>query len=231
MRHCAAHPVPIRDPVKRSLAPDVERGMAESWAVDPDVRMLAMARPLDPTASAAGGETADVIIHAYEAYQRDIHNFLRASVRNPDAADDLTQETFIRLVREVRGGRTPDNVRAWLYTVAAHLVTSRARRAAVAERFKAILAIRGHAESPEDVTVHGEEQALLRRALARLPADGRTAVLLAAHGFAGAEIARVLGRTQGATRTLLCRSRIRLREHYLSEAGATDTVRGRRRRA
>jgi RNA polymerase sigma-70 factor (ECF subfamily) len=151
-------------------------------------------------------------VDAYEAWQRDIFSFLRAATRDSDVAEDLTQETFIRLLREVQAGRTPNNVRAWLYTVASHLVTSRGRRMVVADRFKAILAIRGSVESPEGDTLRREQHDEMHRALAQLPVDGRTALLLSAHGFSGQEIATVLGRTEGATRTLLCRARVRLRE-------------------
>ena len=162
-----------------------------------------------------GSVGSDVLLEAYDAYQRDIHGFLRAATRDPDAAEDLTQETFIRLFKEIQAGRTPENVRAWLYTVATNLVTSRGRRMAVAERFKSVLAIRGSADSPEQETVRTERQDIVQRALAKLPTDDRTALLLSAHGFAGRDIAAVLGRSEGATRTLLTRARIQLRERVL----------------
>ena len=46
----------------------------------------------------------------------------------PGVAEDLLQEAFLRLTREVRADRTPDNVRAWLYRVGANLAVSRGRR-------------------------------------------------------------------------------------------------------
>ena len=55
-------------------------------------------------------------------------------------------------------------------------------------------------------------------ALAELPVDDRTALMLAAHGFSGREIAAALGRSELATRSLICRARIRLRERLESEA-------------
>lgn len=169
-----------------------------------------LASPVHLDARPSGA--TDTVREAFESYQRDIHSFLRAATRDVEVAEDLTQETFIRLVNEVRAGRTPDNIRAWLYTVASHLVTSRARRNKVAERFKSIIAIRSSAESPEREALRNEQQGAMHHALARLPADSRTALLLSAHGFSGQEIGRVLGRTEGATRTLLCRARIKLRE-------------------
>jgi RNA polymerase sigma-70 factor (ECF subfamily) len=201
--------------LKRPAGTRVEPGVTERWAAEPATRIVTLARSLGSQADRS--THVDVVADAYQAFQRDIHGFLRAAVRDAEAAEDLTQETFIRLVREVRAGRAPDNVRAWLYTVASHLVTSRARRAAVAERFKAVLAIRGSAEGPETYAIRGEEHADVRRALAKLPADARTVLLLAAHGFSGREIARVLGRSEGAARTLLCRSRVKLREQLTAD--------------
>ena len=55
-------------------------------------------------------------------------------------------------------------------------------------------------------------------ALAALPADGRIALVMAAHGSTGQEIAAALGKSETATRTALYRARIRLREQ-LSEGG------------
>jgi RNA polymerase sigma-70 factor (ECF subfamily) len=157
-------------------------------------------------------DAGPIVIEAYDAFQRDIHAFLRGATRDPETAEDLTQETFMRLLREVRAGRTPENVRAWLYAVAANLVTSRGRRLVVAERFKSILADRGVGEDPAHDLVRAERRALVQRGLGRLPVDDRTALLLSAHGFSGREIAHILGRTEGATRSLLTRARIRLRE-------------------
>lgn len=203
---------------QRSVDPDVSTPVSsEPWIADmePRVSLLGGPRPSPVHARGVTAESSDLLVQAYDAYQRDIHGFLRAATRDPDIAEDLTQETFIRLLKEIQAGRTPDNIRAWLYTVATNLVTSRGRRLAVAERFKSVLAIRGSAESPEQETVRAERQDIVQRALARLPTDDRTALLLSAHGFAGREIAAVLGRSDGATRTLLTRARSRLRECVL----------------
>jgi len=44
-----------------------------------------------------------------------------------------------------------------------------------------------------------------------LPGDARAALLLSAHGYSGAEIALHIGRSELATRSLICRHRSRLR--------------------
>ncbi len=191
---------------------------SETWVVEVDPRtpIAAGPRPGPVGVGRASEDAGPLVMEAYDAFQRDIHAFLRGATRDAETAQDLTQETFMRLLREVRAGRSPDNVRAWLYAVAANLVTSRGRRLAVAERFKSVLADRGVGEDPAHDLVRAERRALVQRGLSRLPVDDRTALLLSAHGFSGREIAHILGRTEGATRSLLTRARIRLRER-LSE--------------
>ena len=73
---------------------------------------------------------------------------------------------------------------------------------------------------PETMTLDLERYQALREALDELNLTDRTAVLMAAHGYRGPEIAARLGRTQSATRTLLCRARGRLRARLTAEGFA-----------
>ena len=57
--------------------------------------------------------------------------------------------------------------------------------------------------------------------LGELGADARTALLMAANGFNGLEIADAIGRSPNATRTLMCRSRLQLRARLTSLAAET----------
>src|SRR6185436_104307 len=65
---------------------------------------------------------------AFESYHAELYNFLRRSTRDEGAAEDLLQEAFLRLTREVEAGRTPEHIRGWLYRVASNLAISRGRR-------------------------------------------------------------------------------------------------------
>jgi DNA-directed RNA polymerase specialized sigma24 family protein len=64
-----------------------------------------------------------------------------------------------------------------------------------------------------------EEQQAVLTALDSLGPTDRTALLLAAHGYRGSEIASRIGRSEGATRTLLCRARSKVRTQLI-EVGA-----------
>jgi RNA polymerase sigma factor (sigma-70 family) len=152
----------------------------------------------------------------YLQYRGEILAFLIPMTRDREVAEDVLQDTFIRLIREARAGRMPDNPRAWLYRVAANLAISRGRRVATWLRIVPRLLDRREPPRPEAEFLHRERDAELHAALARLQPDGRAALLLAAQGFNGHEIATFIGRSEPATRTLLYRSRIELRR--LAEA-------------
>ena len=156
-----------------------------------------------------------VVIAAWADHHEEIHAFLVRTTRDAEVAEDFLQESFLRLTREIRAGRPPDNVRAWLYRVAANLATSRARRIAASLRGFARIAVtpivRRTEELPEARCLEREGRAALVAAVGELTPDARAALLLSSEGFSIPEIAAAIWRTPLATRTLLWRTRVRLR--------------------
>ena len=114
-------------------------------------------------------------------------------------------------------------MRPWLYRVAGNLVVSRARRVLSARRWFERIGVPQHreavAEAPERRLLDRDAFADLDGVLKRLPPDARTALLLAAEGFTGHEIAKAIGRSEVATRTLLCRARVRVRHDLVGSGG------------
>jgi RNA polymerase sigma-70 factor, ECF subfamily len=161
-----------------------------------------------------GVNPTDWVEAVYEEFHSEIYSFALRSTREVAAAEDATQEAFIRLLREARENRAPDDPRAWLYRVISNLVISGGRRATVAQRWRAVIARRETPTnpSPEATAMRRERRDAVQIALDALSPDARTALLLAANGFSGREIAHSLGRTELATRALLCRARTHLRE-------------------
>ncbi len=197
----------------------------------PDSVALSMDDPLPPNEDAVFALSAirsipptayddALIVDAFDRHQGELNAFAIQLTRDPDVAADLVQEAFLRLVKETKVGRAPDNVRAWLYRVITNLSTSRGRRSTVAARWQGHLVQRGVAEAPETDYLEMETTVEIRRLLAGVSKDERTALLLSAHGFSGAEIAAVLGRTHLATRALLCRARARLRDEAVAMEAA-----------
>jgi RNA polymerase sigma-70 factor (ECF subfamily) len=147
----------------------------------------------------------------YDAHRAELFAFLIRMCRDRDTAEDILQEAFIRLIREARAGRMPREVRPWLYRVAANAAISGGRHGAVWTRLVPRLLDRREPAIPESEFLRSERDAELHDALAKLAPDARAALLLAAQGFDGHEIAASIGRSEGATRTLLCRTRAQLR--------------------
>ncbi len=160
--------------------------------------------------------TADsAVIAAWTDHHNEIYAFLIRTTRDPEVAEDLLQEAFLRLTREVRANRTPDNVRAWLYRVGANLAVSRGRR--ITSAFRGIARIVTSPgfdrteDAPEVSYISREGRADLVEALAELRPEARAALLMSSEGFNGHEIAEAVGRSESATRTMLCRARMQVR--------------------
>jgi len=167
-----------------------------------------------PLVSFAARDADDFVVAAFEAHRDELFSFLARTTRDDGEAEDLVQESFLRLSREARAGRYPEQVRAWLYRVASNLAMSRFRRRSVVNRFLGRFGaseVFGEVGSPEAAAIHRERQVSMERALAALPSEARLALILAGEGFSGREIAKAIGRSEAATRTLVCRARIRLR--------------------
>ena len=148
---------------------------------------------------------------AYELHHGALVRRLTMLTRHADVAEDLAQEAFLRFAREVEAGRAPDDPGAWLHRVAGNLVASRGRHLTVVDRRAGELPRPDAPESPEALVIESEMNGALRTALAEMSPTDRDALMLAAQGYRGPEIAASIGRTPGATRTLLCRARTKAR--------------------
>jgi len=163
----------------------------------------------------------DSLAHLYEECHVDLFGYVASLTRDVDAAQDVVHEAFARLVRETANGRLVAEPRAWLYRVCTNLSFSRARRHAAAERWQARFgrpAPTDVHEPAEDAVLRRERDLQLHQALRALPRDHQAALLLAAEGFSGREIATILGRSEGATRNMLWRSRLTLRDGLEADA-------------
>lgn len=149
-----------------------------------------------------------VVEDVYVAFAADLRRFVGARTRDADSAEDIVQEAFVRLAVASRASRDPKNPRAWLVRVAQNLIISRSRRATVASRGAAQLAMEEISpHSPETLFLSSERRRALDLALEVVGVSARTSLVLAAHGYTCREIAERLGRSEGATRTIMCRAR------------------------
>lgn len=147
-----------------------------------------------------------------EMYPR-LWAFLVRTTREPALAQELAQESFVRLLGS-RGAALPaDQRRAYLFRIAGNLARDAGRRRA-RERTSPF-------ENAQDPAAPEPAEPMGRRAAHALSglSERERKLLWLAHveGFAHAEIARLLGLTAGSVRVLLHRARRRFRDLFDAE--------------
>ncbi len=177
-----------------------------------EAKLLDDARRGDPAAFA----------DLFARHEADLFRFARYLARDPDLAEELYQETWLRVARRLRDGdrRLPTDVRKWLFTVAANLFRDELRKRRVRRRIDggsldadtSTVGERATARNPEI-----SEQIALRegldRALGALSERQRTAFLLVhAEGFKLREVAAVLQVAEGTVKSMLHRAAAIMRE-------------------
>src|SRR5436190_1352939 len=67
-------------------------------------------------------------LELFEEQGTAVYRFARALLRHHQDAEDVVQETFVKLLRHLTDGGNADNLRGWIFTVAAHAARDRQRR-------------------------------------------------------------------------------------------------------
>ncbi|HEY3359444.1 MAG TPA: RNA polymerase sigma factor [Polyangia bacterium] len=160
---------------------------------------------------------------AYARYRAPVYGFLLRLARRPFLADDLLQETWLKLARHATRLRADTNLRAWLFTVARNQFRSYRRWAVLdADRLREVgLGGRAAPPSPFEDAAATETERRLEGALAALPVKYREALLLVAvEGLGQEEVAPMLGLSPENLRQRLARGRAMLRERLGAPAAA-----------
>ena len=150
----------------------------------------------------------------YTETYADLVRFLHRKVWDIDRAQDLAQEVFVKAL-----DKSPDDPRAWLFTVANNLARDEAR--AAVRKKKHLVLIKGEAEARQetapqlaDETERREQVEIVRKALDTLSETDRTVLLLWDAGFNYDEIAEQTELSKSAIGTTLARARARLVEAH-----------------
>jgi RNA polymerase sigma-70 factor (ECF subfamily) len=173
---------------------------------------------------AAAGD-ADAFGVIFERYQHLVYRFARAMTGSRDAAEDVTQEVFIVLIRDLRR-YAPERAAlgSYLYGIARNVSRDRLRRE---RRFLARLAGRPPADDrcsrdPFEQMASVETGADVRHALARIPVRYREVVILCdLHDLSYAEVGAILHASVPAVRSRLHRGRYLLRQRLSRAPDAT----------
>ncbi len=157
-----------------------------------------------------------------------VKRFLFRLVGNGAEADDLAQEVFVRVYTKRATYRAGARFSAWLFTIAANQARNRLRwwrrrpTLSLDDWLETGREVADEAVSPTAVARAREEderREAVQRAVAALPLEQRTAIVLFAYeGKSMAEIAEIVGCSPKAVENRLYRARLRLR--MLAETAA-----------
>jgi RNA polymerase sigma-70 factor, ECF subfamily len=148
----------------------------------------------------------------YATYRAPLLAHLRRLVRDAAVAEDLCQDTFMKVLARANDSETVVSVGAWLYRIATNVAYDYLRRA----RRIQFVALADTVPSQEvgDVETPVVERLDISAALAQLPQRARALLIQAYAGRSTAEIAADLGMQSSAVRVQLHRARARARLAY-----------------
>ena len=169
----------------------------------------------------------------YRAHLRDVYSYSYYRVGNHHDAEDLTEQTFLQAYRHFeRAQRESDGrpLRPWLiriaHNLAANLYRDRARKpASPIDETTMITA----PHTTEQLVEGRDELSRILDGVGKLPDDRREALIMRfALGMDNREIARALGRSDGATKVLIHRA-IKQLEEIVGENGGEPSAVSRRK--
>jgi RNA polymerase sigma-70 factor (ECF subfamily) len=169
----------------------------------------APAREADLIRSAQAGERpAQAAL--VERYWDRLYRWLYHLTRDAHAAEDLTQDTFLKALAHLRRFQADTNFAAWLFRIAHNNFANHYRaRGRQREGLSDHLADRG--AGPEQEAQSNEALGALARAIAKVPAEFRSALLLRAEeGLSFREIADILDLTEETARWRVFKARQKL---------------------
>jgi RNA polymerase sigma-70 factor (ECF subfamily) len=161
--------------------------------------MKPAAAPAVPESTTA--DTQAEILRIFTEQGAPLYRFCRSMLGSGGEAEDVVQDTFLKLLQHLQAAGDRTNLRAWLFTVAANGCRDRVRRRLRWLPWKAELdrrTVEPIAEPPD--------LAVARRAMQSLAARDRLLLSLRAQGLPYADIARATGIQPGSVGRLLARA-------------------------
>jgi RNA polymerase sigma-70 factor (ECF subfamily) len=160
-------------------------------------------------------------------YRGPLAHYLFRFTGDRAVAEELVQETFLRLCRGARTYEPRTAFRTWLYQIATNVARNEVRKREYSVRKEDLAewatrkqgrADNGrsppHAGSPESMAVAKQMEEIVQRTLVGMPEKQRAALLLSRHhGLSYQEIAEAMGLRVGAVKSLIHRATETLRRH------------------
>jgi RNA polymerase sigma-70 factor, ECF subfamily len=162
----------------------------------------------------------------YDRYSARIYNFAFRFLKNAEAAEDATQEVFVKMIRHANQFHGDAKLSTWLFSITANWCRDYLRKAdnKTKESDDVLVTLPAPVEQGPDRSLEQRENELrVRKALAALTPEQREAILLSRYqGLSYAEIAQIAGCSEGAVKTRVFRAMETLKRELTGEASGGD---------
>ncbi|MEE4113727.1 MAG: RNA polymerase sigma factor [Desulfobacteraceae bacterium] len=168
----------------------------------------------------------DLFYELVNRYEKSLYNFGLRMCDNPSDAEDMVQDTFLNVLKYLKGFRYETKFRNWLYRVATSACLKKKRRSKYApdrelsldeflpaDESAVSMDLPRWASQPLDHVLDGELAGVIRQSLLNLPEKYRLVVVLRdVEGFTTQETAEILDLTATNIKVRLHRARLFLRD-------------------
>jgi RNA polymerase sigma-70 factor (ECF subfamily) len=162
----------------------------------------------------------------YDRYSGRIYNFAFRFLKNAEAAEDATQEVFVKMLKHANQFNGDAKLSTWLFSITANWCRDYLRKAdnKSKESDDVLVTLPASADTAPDRALEQRENEIrVRRALGALTAEQREAILLSRYqGLSYAEIAQIAGCSEGAVKTRVFRAMETLKKALTGEAQGDD---------
>ena len=160
----------------------------------------------------------------YKEFYPKVYYFARQNVGSPDAAEDITAETFCAAMERIGSLRSEESFVGWLYCIAYrkcadYIKTAELDRKQI-EQASQLAALSEPLILPDDYAVNEQTKQQLQTMIDSLPSDMRSAMILYYYdNLSVAEVARVIGTNENNANQKLHRARQKIKKQIEKLAG------------
>jgi len=164
----------------------------------------------------------DALSWLYQLYYPKLYNYAYLQLSDVQQAEDLASEVLLRVLESLKDYRFQGvPVAAWVFRIARNHLIDLHRRRQRRPQVTLYEGIPNADDSPHDAAERSIAQGELRLALRHLTEEQRQVIILKfVEGMDNSSVARVLGRSEGAVKSLQHRALVSLRKILSSQEGA-----------
>lgn len=159
----------------------------------------------------------------YQQYKPLIYNYLYRSTLNHHTAEELTQDTFLKVYKSIHQFRKESSLKTWLFTIARNTfldsIKMKQNQEEAFDPTEVLMIDQSDAFSSLD------EKLLIRKILLKLSEKERTLIILRDYYyFEYREILKIIGSTEGQVKIGLHRGRKKFKEMYQRESEVNQSI-------